>query len=543
MGDLHSKLLQTRREIYLRLKETAVSYDIQHSAELENYYKAQEAYEKKKFDVVSSEEFLKSVDRSQIIYLGDFHTFDQSSKNFKRLIKFLLQQNKELIIGLEMVSSSQQQKINSFIKGQITDKEFLEDINYKESWRFPWVHYSELFSIAKEKNISIFGLNSEGSLEKRDDHAATIISKVINKHKEAQFLILFGELHILPDKLPGKVRSKINGKFEDLIVHQNLDSIYWKQLETSPDGRIGSSIVRLEKNEFSLQNSPPWIKLESYIYWFENLMDDPDFDLHEYSIENSIKLFNENVYDNFCYLASKICDSLGLKIDTDLLNEFNLYDHQSLEYVLKETLKHPNKDFYQKLIKNNQFFHIVDTDIYYCPSYSINRITYIVGCHIFHSITKRAKQVVAHDTKANQFYYWVNQFSFSYFCTKILNPYRKCSLVADIRNDYEQTISDQSTSIGNENVLAITLDTFDQTISDEFVEEHNYFELHESAKLIGNCLGDFIYSHYHDIGKSCIDIKLKSAADISLSRPNLHCLIEEIKRISPNFFTKSKKMF
>ena len=83
-----------------------------------------------------------------------------------------------------MVSSSEQQKINSFIKGQITEKEFLEAINYRESWRFPWVHYSELFTLAKEQNISIVGLNSEGTLERRDEHAAKIISKTIHKHQE-----------------------------------------------------------------------------------------------------------------------------------------------------------------------------------------------------------------------------------------------------------------------------------------------------------------------------------------------------------------------
>ena len=57
MEDLHSKLLQTRKEIYLRLKETAVGYDVQHSAELEDYYNAQETYEKKDFEVVSPEIF------------------------------------------------------------------------------------------------------------------------------------------------------------------------------------------------------------------------------------------------------------------------------------------------------------------------------------------------------------------------------------------------------------------------------------------------------------------------------------------------------
>jgi hypothetical protein len=542
MEDLHNKLLQMRREIYLRLKKTAVNYNVEYSTELKKYYLAQEAYENKKFEVVSPENFLSSAESSQIIYLGDFHTFDQSSKNFHRLIKFLLKQNKKLVIGLEMVSSREQEKINSFLSGHITDKEFLEAINYKDSWRFPWVHYSELFTLAREKNISIYGLNSEGSLEQRDEHAASIISKAYNKNKNLQFLILFGELHILPDKLPGKVQEKVNGPLQDLIVHQNLDSIYWQQLQNSNDGRIGSSIVKINANEFSLQNSPPWIKLESYVYWFENLLDDPHFDMHEYSIENSIKLFNDNTYDNFSYLTSKICESLNISINSDKLNEFNLYDHQSLEYVLKESLKSNLSKFYQQLIENNQFFHILDTDIYYCPSYSINRITYIAGSHVFNSMAKCSGKKFKEKSKVEQFYYWVHQFCFSYFCTKIFNPYRKCSLVMDIKLDYESYMaSDEGND--NEKVYATALDTLEQTLEDKSLDELSFLEIHNGSKIVGDCLGDFIYSQYDNIGEYCLNQNLSAANDQSSLKENLNSLISKIKKHSPKFYTKSKKLF
>ena len=130
-----------------------------------------------------------------------------------------------------MVNSSDQAAIESFLKGHLTEKEFLESINYKESWRFPWTHYSELFNLAKEHNLNIYGLNSEGTLEERDEHASKIIAKVIKKNNGSKFLTLFGELHIIPDKLPKKVKINTSNKFTDLIIHQNLDQIYWRQLE------------------------------------------------------------------------------------------------------------------------------------------------------------------------------------------------------------------------------------------------------------------------------------------------------------------------
>ena len=150
MSTLHEKLLETRKEIYERLKKSAIEYNSQMSEDLAKYYEAQEEYADVDFSSVSIEAFLKKAKSSQLIFLGDFHTFDQSSKNLHRLMKALVDEDKQLALGLEMVSFENQGEVNAFLNNDITEKEFLESINYKESWRFPWGHYRELFEFAKE---------------------------------------------------------------------------------------------------------------------------------------------------------------------------------------------------------------------------------------------------------------------------------------------------------------------------------------------------------------------------------------------------------
>ena len=211
-------------------------------------------------------------------------------------------------------------------------------------------------------------------------------------------------------------------------------------------------------------------------------------------------------------MSLKICESLDIKIENELINDYNLYDHQSLEvYSQRDTCSYLRLNFYQKLINNNKFFQIINSDIYYCPSYSINRITYIAGCHIFHSITKKANPSLIEKSKTDQFYYWANQFSFSYFCTKILNPYRKCSLIADIRTEYDQCVVTDNSPDNDENNFAIALDTFEQILDDSILEKKSLYDLYECSKIVGNCLGDFIYSKYHDIGNICLKKLLESA--------------------------------
>ena len=100
MEDLHSKLLQTRKEIYLRLKETAVGYDVQHSAELEDYYNAQETYEKKDFEV-SLLRISRKVQRSQIIYLETSTHSTKAQKTLIDLSSFFSAKKKNLLSVLK----------------------------------------------------------------------------------------------------------------------------------------------------------------------------------------------------------------------------------------------------------------------------------------------------------------------------------------------------------------------------------------------------------------------------------------------------------
>ena len=198
----------------------------------------------------------------------------------------------------------------------------------------PWIHTS-FFELARKNNFRIIALNSEGTIAQRDYKAAEVINQHIPDENQYLF-ILFGELHILPDKLPKKVREKSAKKFKDIIVHQNLENLYWNIYEQSEQDAAKSLVVKFSDYEFSLQNSPPWIKYESMIYWYENLCDDPEFDLHEYIIETGLKSFNGNIYENFFYLCKKLNSTLDLNLEKEELENFNIYDHQSLDIVLEK---------------------------------------------------------------------------------------------------------------------------------------------------------------------------------------------------------------
>ena len=156
-------------------------------------------------------------------------------------------------------------------------------------------------------------------------------------------LILFGELHIYPNKIPQLVSQKIKD-IKQTIIHQNLDEVFWKLNTMDQVGGWGDKIVKFNSQEFCLQTSMPWIKYESMIYWYENLCEDPEFDLHQYIIETGSKLFSSNIQDNFLLILQKITNQLNLDVTDSELEDFNLYDHQKINIMLHivNALKRPS---------------------------------------------------------------------------------------------------------------------------------------------------------------------------------------------------------
>lgn len=235
------------------------------------------------------------------MYLGDFHSFDQSGRNFERLLRQIVESKKNLCIGIEFVHSEQQYSIDAYLSGDITELEFLDVIEYCENWQFPWHHYKRFFDIAKKHKIEIVALNSFGSLQERDEFAAIKIAEYYKEFPNTLQIVLFGELHIMPNKLPQKVNSKSIPEINQVIIHQNLDEVYWKLKDTN------EVIISFSQNEFSLQTSPPWIKYESMIYWYENIDEDPDFETREIVIHKGLKSFTDSTNENFIFLLKIIC--------------------------------------------------------------------------------------------------------------------------------------------------------------------------------------------------------------------------------------------
>lgn len=355
----------------------------------------------------------------------------------ERLLRIL--EGQKIILGVEFVYQEYQEYLDFYLNHLITELEFLESVNYRESWRFPWTYYRHFFEMAMRNDFPIVALNSAGGLKDRDQCAALKIAELIKENPDSKILVLFGEYHIVADKLPARTQTLTENNLTQTIIHQNLDEVYWKLRESN----IESEMVSFSNFEFSLQTSPPWVKYESQIYWYENLTDDPDFDLHEYIMETGLLAFNSGISDNFFFLSKEIARTLGEDIDEDLLEDFNLYDYQNLELVTEKIEALTDKKsvlFYRWLLEQGSGFFLPHKNTFYSSTYSINRLSYLAGIHIMRckreTIESEVEGSLLKDGK-DFFIFWFFICASGYFCSKIINPYRKCDLYQDFIDKYQ----------------------------------------------------------------------------------------------------------
>lgn len=497
------KVWDLHKTIYKQLKKRANSLEGEVSKELKSYERNQRKYANREFSGASIDQLFRSIRNSQVVFLGDFHSFDQNTRNLERLTRELLKQKKKFSLGVELVDGDHQYAIELYLNHEITELEFLEEIEYHKSWRFPWSYYRPFFEMARKHQLQIIALNSEGNLEERDARAATIISENLTKNPEERFLILFGELHIVPNKLPKRLKdkaSKINPHYRATIIHQNLDEVFWKIHEVEIEKH--NQIVKFEDNEYSLQTAPPWIKYESMIYWYENLSDDPEFELHDYVLNTGILNLHSNMPENFIFLCEKIRKTLDYDVSDEELEDFNLYEHQNLSLISDKVGRLPKStlsNFYKRLISIGRVFRIPFSNNYYCSSYSINRISFICGLHL-QDITIRKKNInyesaLMEKNIEQKFVLFIKQHSIGYLASKVINPFRKCDLYLDFKEKYKYEQGGKDTL----NVYKSLINIIESEGCEEFtslLDKTTHLHIYEVARKLGFYFGEVLYEDF-----------------------------------------------
>jgi Haem-binding uptake, Tiki superfamily, ChaN len=236
---------------------------------LRDFREAYRSYEK----VIATDDVRREIATAGIVLVGDYHALPNSQRHLAALLRESELHQRPVVLGVETVFSRDQHILDEWQHGEIDEEELRQRIRFDLDWGYDWAPFYELLSAARDRGVSIYGLDCmpREDLRKigaRDRHAADKIAELRARHPGALVFALFGESHLAPQHLPALLRQRLPEE-RLLTVLQNVDALYWRAAGEASD-HVEAVLVRKEvrkdvrEDVVCVFNATPLEKYENY---------------------------------------------------------------------------------------------------------------------------------------------------------------------------------------------------------------------------------------------------------------------------------------
>ncbi|MBU0992043.1 MAG: ChaN family lipoprotein [Proteobacteria bacterium] len=272
MSRFRDQLIRFQKKNYWRnLKH--VRENLSYNPSLIKYENEYLSYLKTYEEISNKNELVKKVIASDLVYQGDYHTLRQSQRLTLRILRDI-HEKRDIILLMEMFHAADQKYVDDFLKGNLTENDFIRKIDYGRKWPFSWQSWSSILYFCKERCIPVIGINSEHgeglkSIRNRDQYAARVIVKTLLRYPEKLAYVIDGDFHISPNHLPKEVNDLLkllDNPVRHLIIYQNAENLYWKLCK---EDREEADVLKINENSYCVMNTMPANKIQSYLNWLE----------------------------------------------------------------------------------------------------------------------------------------------------------------------------------------------------------------------------------------------------------------------------------
>lgn len=485
--------LRLRQEILKKIKSQVQLYLTEEPMDLRRYALAyKKDIERSKWTVTNGEELQKKIDRSDIVFGGDFHAFSQAQRVHLRFLREIVP-HRRVWLCLECFPSQVQKHINSYLSGKISESDFLKRARWDQSWGFPWDHYKPLVDLVKQNGGRCIGLNllfkkrSGKILRSRDIHAAKILKDVLQeKAAEDLVYVVYGDLHVAQGRLPTDVEKKTKGEFKSLTLYLNPEKIYFQLIKKGLD-RSGT-VLKFNSQQYCVVESPPWVKWQSYLLFLEESLDR--------SIDEEDRHFN--YAETVSSLMKLMVADLGLDSSKMDLIEYvySVNDEEFLD-LLAERLDPKDFSMAEKIVAADVSFYWRKTGTAYLARGTVNYASHLAGLVVHAHLSCREKNFWA----LPQFFtqnIWMEAMAF--FLSKTVNPHRKSLSLSDLKKQ----LAAFSPRDSGEEALKIALDqkmyeliaNYGERPSKRRLRSRQSLSYLKAAQILGAILGEKLFLNY-----------------------------------------------
>ena len=430
--DLHAELLALQKKMVQRMHEQIKDVVREDTPVFKRYRDEYEAEVRRFARIATQKELIEKVAKSDIVYCGDYHTLAQAQRTPVKILEHVFPRKPKIILCVEAVMSHHQKHLDAYMRGEISEEQFLRRIDYAHTWGFVWEHYKVLFEFAREHGIAVFGINSHPQglrdrLAARDKHAAKIIADLTTQHPDSLIFVLDGDWHVAYPHLPKEVehilkKRRLTRRW--LIIFQNSERIYWQLASRRLEHRV--DVVQISKNRYCVINATPLAKLRTYLNWIE------DIEELGYSRLWRVTSSHAAIEDDLMTIINAIADFLDLPKEG--LDDFSVYTNADLEFLV---MMLERRHFTEPEVKELKSRIEHDTSLYF----ESGRIIFLANLSLNHAAEEAAhfiNHICAggfhrHTNPRQRFYQAALREALGFLGSKIINQRRRCYTEEDFR--------------------------------------------------------------------------------------------------------------
>jgi hypothetical protein len=409
---------QVRLDLYKSLRTQCERILGRSDAEIAKYQKDYQKDIDREWSESSVKELIKATHSSDVLLLGDFHALYQSQKGHLRILR-ILPRKRPKILFVEFIASKDQAILDAYMDGQLSDKQFLKDVRWKESWGFSWRSYKPILVWAKKRKVPVVAIDKslkkhgDQSLHERDEFASTLISDHLFQYPGHLGIVIMGDYHISKKHLPKLLKAKLGNSRPIMRIFQNSENIYFSLATQGKEYEV--DVIKFDTLDFGIVSVAPWVKWHSLLMHLESQIEGDSEIYHQ--VQDEVLRF-------YRVLKSDL-EILDLDEDFEVISINDFLGLSRMERQLEEVeLKQV-----ECYIKAGISFYIPKIKTVIVSKISLNYAAE-AAMSVWHS--KVCQNLEFNFEKKEYFYHLVWSFVVTYFGSKLINPKRKADTIYDI---------------------------------------------------------------------------------------------------------------
>jgi uncharacterized iron-regulated protein len=116
---------------------------------------------------VSAEQMHAAITDARIVFVGETHDNPAAHRLELQILKAMAERYPgKLSLGLEMFNTDQQEVLDQWVSGVLSEKDFLKSSLWYDNWRMDYAYYRDILNYAREQRIPVIGLNATREMVK-----------------------------------------------------------------------------------------------------------------------------------------------------------------------------------------------------------------------------------------------------------------------------------------------------------------------------------------------------------------------------------------